>query len=119
MKQNNISEFEALTNAIKSNNLTGFTIKEYIPPSCRNVKYVLVDDTGTSLTGTWDYEKVNHFIMGYGKALKSKQQPIYKIVLHDDYVYIKGHSGLISVVTDTRLVHDKDLITELEPKFIN
>ena len=60
------TEFEALNNALNSFELWGYKI--HINRDSK--KYVLVDDKGMSLTGEWDYVRLNHFIMGYGKAFK-------------------------------------------------
>lgn len=116
MKQNTISEFEALNNAINSLNLKDYQV--LCDNNKKNPRYCFRTPEGKCLTGWWDYEQLNHFIMGYGKALKTiAQVSEYKIALHGDNVYIKGKSGIISKVTDTRWVHDKELIGELENKF--
>lgn len=63
-------ELQALRNSIEYHNLKGYTVHQNFTTDKRKSvgKYFLMDDKGTSLTGTWDYMKVNHFIMGYGKA---------------------------------------------------
>ena len=64
MKQKWEHELQALKNALESLNLTGHGI------TLVGHKFVFTDETGLCLTGTWDYKSVNHFIMGYGVALK-------------------------------------------------
>jgi hypothetical protein len=63
-----------------------------------------------------DHDEIEWETIEYFDA-EDTNVPKYKIVLHGDNVYIKGQSGLISKVTDTRLVHDKNLIAELESLF--
>lgn len=66
-KQKRKTEFIALENAIISLNLEGH--KVFIDYSQNLLsRFYFVDDLGNSLTGSWSYEKINHFIMGYGKA---------------------------------------------------
>jgi len=77
MKQYNstISELEALNNALNSYNLNGYQIHKYWADDKRKTKqmYFLTDDKGTSLTGHWYYTEIQHFIMGYGKAINLKK----------------------------------------------
>lgn len=69
------NEIKALKNALDSLNLTGFTIHE--AGQRLKGKYFLRDKEGNSLTGYWDYVRLNHFIMGYGKAF-NKFVPDYR-----------------------------------------
>lgn len=59
------NELQALRNALDHYNLTGYTVHQWYKAT-----YHLTDDKGASLTGAWDYVQLNHFIMGYAKALK-------------------------------------------------
>lgn len=61
------NELEALNNALKSFNLKGYDV---FGSHTRKYQYCLLDDKATYLTGFWNYEQLNHFIMGYGKASK-------------------------------------------------
>lgn len=61
------SEMEALNNALNSFKMEGFTV--YHQPMRTNT-YFLRDPDGNSITGYWDYTKLNHFIMGFGAAKK-------------------------------------------------
>lgn len=66
-KKKRKAELDALTNAVNNLNLENH--KVLIDYSQRLLRrYFLVNDLGISLTGCWDYEKINHFIMGYAKA---------------------------------------------------
>jgi len=64
-------EYEALFNALRSNKLDGYEIRVQDNNDARKkTTFYLIDDTKLSITGCWSYEKLNHFIMGYGKAMK-------------------------------------------------
>lgn len=65
MKKNYEAELEALNNALYSLNLTGYKIFQ---SHTRKYQFCLIDDKGNYLTGCWNYEQLNHFIVGYGKA---------------------------------------------------
>lgn len=77
-------ELQALRNAIESLNLVGYEVHQY----GNRAKYFLTDNNKTSLTGEWDYIRLNHFIMGYGNAfnnhqsLKDENEKV-KRLLHD------------------------------------
>lgn len=64
------NELQALNNAINYHNLAGYTVHQRFETDKRKKvgKYFIMDDKGTSITGTWDYDQLNHFILGYGKA---------------------------------------------------
>ena len=64
-----VRELQALKNALTSFNLTGYEVLQ--TPLNKRHTYILRDDKGTSLTGYWTYDQLNHFILGYGKALKA------------------------------------------------
>jgi len=64
MKQDN-NELQALENAVNNLNLQGHKV---FPAQGYKAKYFLRDNEGNTLTGSWDYTRLNHFIMGYGKA---------------------------------------------------
>ncbi len=59
------SEIQSLENALKSFGLSEYKV---YADQARKGKYFLKDDKGNSITGYWDYVRLNHFIMGYGKA---------------------------------------------------
>lgn len=56
---------QSLKNGLNHFKLTGYEVHQFQDKN----KYTLNDNTGTSLTGWWDYDKLNHFILGYGKAV--------------------------------------------------
>ena len=60
------NELQALKNALDNCNLKGY---EIFQSHTRKYQYCLIDDKGNYLTGFWNYVSLNHFIMGYGKAL--------------------------------------------------
>lgn len=66
------NELQALRNAIDSLNLKGYTVHETFLGNGKSTgKYYLRNDEGISITGTWGYTELNHFILGYGKAMKA------------------------------------------------
>ena len=67
---NAINELEALRNALKSFNLKGYEI--YQDANQKKVTYCFVRIDKENLTGWWDYTRINHFIMGYGKAFNAR-----------------------------------------------
>lgn len=73
MNNSNIvdKQIEALNNSLNYHNLTGFKIHEYWQQDKRVKKklYFLTDGKGNSLTGHWESSEINHFILGYGKAI--------------------------------------------------
>lgn len=70
-----MNENSALQNALNSFKLKGYNVVE---SQLKKATYILVNDKGIRITGNWDYEKLNHFIMGYGKAKEeSRTKKIY------------------------------------------
>lgn len=65
MKQNIENELQALTNALISFGLANY---EILDSELGRNKYCLRDSNHKCLTGWWNYDQLNHFIMGYGKA---------------------------------------------------
>lgn len=65
------NELQALKNALISLNLKGYEVWVNHNGFRGKKTFLLRDDTGTALTGSCSYDRLNHFIMGYGKALKS------------------------------------------------
>jgi hypothetical protein len=59
-------KLQALQNAVTSLKLTGFEVLSAAP--IQKGKYCLRDSNQKCLTGWWDYNSLNHFILGYGKA---------------------------------------------------
>lgn len=70
MKNNYENQLQALNNALDSFNLTGYKIFQ---SHTRKYQFYLTDDKGNYLTGVWNYEQLNHFIMGYGKAFNKQK----------------------------------------------
>jgi len=81
MKTNNTNtaqwenELQALKNALISFNLKGFEVWPNHNGFRSKTTFLLRDDSGTSITGSWNYDRLNHFILGYGKALKKEVPP--------------------------------------------
>lgn len=70
-----MNEISALQNALNSLKLKDYRV---IESKQKKATYILVNDKGISITGNWNYEKINHFIMGYGKAKEStKTKKLY------------------------------------------
>ncbi len=69
-QEKNANQLQALKNAILHYGLDGYQVHERFDDDRRRTmaKYLLADDKGTSLTGEWTYDQLNHFISGYGKA---------------------------------------------------
>lgn len=69
-QEKNARQLQSLKNAVRSLKLDGYEVHQKFEHDCRRTigKYFLTDDNGNSLTGTWTYDKLNYFIMGYGKA---------------------------------------------------
>lgn len=71
-------ELEALNNALNYYNLTGYkVVKDY---SYKKDKYFLVDNKGTTITGSWEYNAINHFISGYGNANKKTKYMLEALI---------------------------------------
>lgn len=62
-------ELQALKNALISLNLKGYEIWANHNGFRSKTTFLLRDDEGNSIAGSWNYDRLNHFIMGYGKAL--------------------------------------------------
>lgn len=70
-----MNEKQALQNALNSLKLNGYKVTQN---QIREGQYCLIDDNGNSLTGFWNFEKINHFILGYGKA-RHQPKAVYSI----------------------------------------
>ena len=73
MKQGLNTELQALQNAVDYFGLDGFTVnqKAYEDKRRTTKMYFLHNDkTGETISPVLDYKNLNHFIHGYGKALK-------------------------------------------------
>ena len=72
MKQDNKTKWEnelqALKNIVSNLQLNGIDVYVNHNGGRKNPTYFLRDETGNTITGSWDYTRLNHFIMGYGKA---------------------------------------------------
>lgn len=62
------NELQSLKNALVGLNLNGYGVNVNHNGFRKKATYFLRDDKGTSITGSWSYEQLNHFILGYGKA---------------------------------------------------
>lgn len=62
-----INELQALQNALKSLNLDGYSVHQ---KQGKRPTYFVLDDKSVLITGSWDYDKVNHYIFGYAKGLQ-------------------------------------------------
>lgn len=72
MKQE-ITELQALQNAVNHFRLYGLSVHQKVYEDKRRTAkmYFLHNDkTGETISPVLDYENLNHFILGYGKALK-------------------------------------------------
>lgn len=70
------NELEALKNLVDNLELKGFEVFVNHNGFRKKETYFLRDETGNTITGSWTYSALNHFIMGYGKAMKKVN--IYK-----------------------------------------
>lgn len=68
-----MTEHEALQNAA---NGIGLTVHEKHTQDKRKTvgRHFLTDQNGTTISPILDYEQMNHFILGWSKALKHAQQ---------------------------------------------
>jgi hypothetical protein len=64
-------ELQAMQNAIISFKMYGYEVIPNHNGFRKKTTFFLRDDKGHSLTGSWNYGQLNHFIFGYGKALKN------------------------------------------------
>lgn len=88
MKENTApqsGQIQALENALAHYGLTGYKIH----PAGGKEKFFVLDENSVSLTGSWDYTRINHFIMGYGKATLNLREQVRvlreALKLWDDY----------------------------------
>lgn len=68
------SELQSLKTAVVSLNLEGYEVRPNHNGFRNKTTYFLSDEKGTSITGSWNYTELNHFILGYGKACKKLKQ---------------------------------------------
>jgi hypothetical protein len=61
-------ELASLINALNSLDLVGHEVARNF--SHKEGRYVVRDETGSTITGSWGYVEVNLFLLGYGKALR-------------------------------------------------
>ena len=61
-------ELQSLKNIVRNLNLKGCEVFVNHNGGRKKQTYFLRDATGNTITGSWDYTQLNHFIMGYGKA---------------------------------------------------
>jgi hypothetical protein len=86
-------ELQSLRNALSSLNLTGY---EIFQSQTSKYQYCLIDDRANYLTGFWNYTNLNHFIMGYGKAVNERQKLLDSnrdLQAYADYVKRKLDKG--------------------------
>jgi hypothetical protein len=60
------NEMQSLNNLLISFKLKGYKILRNYNYKTR--KYFVFDSNGDSITGSWGYNEINHFLLGYGKA---------------------------------------------------
>ena len=66
-----MTELEALQNACDN----GISVREYFTQDKRKtIKMYYATLNGTSISPVLDYENLNHFILGFNKAVKLKAQ---------------------------------------------
>jgi len=63
------SELQCLKNIINNLDLKGVEVFVNHNGGRKNPTYFLRDETGNTITGSWSYVNLNHFIMGYGKGI--------------------------------------------------
>lgn len=89
MKSNNSNtavvwenELQALKNALTSFNLKGYEVWPNHNGFRSKTTFLLRDEEGNSITGSWNYDRLNHFILGYGKAFEKANNPQPKESTH-------------------------------------
>ena len=68
MKQDWEAELKSLKTAVESLNLKGYDVWVNHNGFRGKKTFFLKDEEGMSITGSWNYRDLNHFILGYGKA---------------------------------------------------
>ncbi len=68
-------ELQALNNALQHLKMEGYNVRVNHNGFRGKATFLLLDAEGTSLTGSWSYDRLNHFIMGYGKAIAKTNAP--------------------------------------------
>jgi hypothetical protein len=76
--KNNPAEIEALNNALISLGLTDYEILKDEMTGNRYCLRQLKNGGMKCLTGWWNYEQLNHYIMGYGKAFHTFAKQLTK-----------------------------------------
>jgi len=64
------NELQALKNLVGNLGLKGFEVFVNHNGFRKKQTYFLRDETGNTITGSWAYPYLNHYIMGYGKAIQ-------------------------------------------------
>ena len=86
------NELQALNNIVTNLNLTGCTVHVNHNGGRKKETYFLRDSEGGTLTGSWTYDRLNHFIMGYGKAISHlSENPQTETKVED--VQVGGFTG--------------------------
>lgn len=115
---NNIidAQLEALNNSLTHFNLTGYKIYKYYQQNKRKIKslYFLTDPKGTSLTGHWDYSQLNHFIVGYGRAVNENK---YEKLKEERDLLLAASKAVLNN-WDERLMGEMEVKKQHEEDFI-
>ena len=65
------TELQSLQNHVKSINLEGLEIREWNQQDKRkSIKKYFAIMSGITISPTLDYEQMNHFLLGFGRAVK-------------------------------------------------
>jgi hypothetical protein len=67
-----ITELEALQNHVNNIRFKGLTLHEAVQQDKRTTKKYYLSIGQYSISPKLDYDQMNHFLLGFGKALKLK-----------------------------------------------
>jgi len=84
-KSNWEGELKSLQTAVISLNLKGYEVCPNHNGFRGKTTFFLRDNTGISITGSWNYTELNHFILGYGKAY-NKFVPDFSVKMLSEYI---------------------------------
>ena len=72
-----ITEIEALQNAANSCNIEALKVNtKYFEDKRKSIQKYFLTINGVSISPILDYEQMNHFILGFSKAMKFNLEPI-------------------------------------------
>lgn len=101
------NELQALKNALESLNLKGYEVWPNHNGFRSKTTFLLRDDEGNSLTGSWTYSNLNHFIMGYGKAFNKKNKPAAPTTVDSKQGDVEGFTPIeweAKKITSTQII---------------